>query len=200
MFGNNSSLFHISQLISARFFPLTSIFDFFSNSSNLPCILHFYSFCRLFFFAFFLRPSQRQTNGFNYSFGKRERNVVDSFFLFAIFQNSTKTKSGKNCCRHVFTIVPIFVASSRHPQPKKSKHRVSIHRRFFFDMNAKWEWNINQYFDTKRYQKSISANLLWFMIMIHIINTKRINVYEFFPWTENKLMIETSSRADERAR
>jgi hypothetical protein len=39
----------------------------------------FVAFTLLFFLSAF--ALQRQTNGFNYSFEKRERNVVDSFFV-----------------------------------------------------------------------------------------------------------------------
>lgn len=146
--------------ISSRFFPFrTSIFEFY----------HFLAF-RVFTFLSLFSPSlafcplQRQTNGFNYSFGKRERNVVDSFFSFAIFQNSTKSESGKNCCRHVFTIVPIFVASSSHPQKTaQSLHSSTI----LLQHERKMRMKYKSIFRYKAIQKkSISANLLWFMIMI----------------------------------
>jgi hypothetical protein len=82
----------------------------------------------------------------------------------------------------------IETTTANHPE------KVSIHRWVFFNMNAKW--NINQYFDIKRYKKAYLLTYYDLWLWFHIINTKRIWIpFNVLAWTENKLMIETSKRA-----
>lgn len=170
MFGNISNTqTRVPQLIFVDI--LLSTDSFVSSSSPresaFPCILNFHEnfrrLCMLFpsLFSSLPSPDLRQTNGFNYSFEKRERNIDGFPFRMPFFKTTQKANLERTVVVMCLYNCPKFVWLHR------DNNRVSIHRRSFFNISAKWEWNINQYFDTKRYRKkTISANLLWFMIMI----------------------------------